>query len=205
MRLHTVLGPALVALSLSGLRRLRGRSARRLRARDVPALLGREDVLVLDTETTGLGWNAEVIEVVAIDTTGALRASALSFPFGSISRDSQEVHGLSAEALLAEGARPWPEVHPALVSVLRAAEHVLAWRADFDARVLEQTAAFHNLALPRAGWADVRPAYVDARPGGRHSLADAMRREGLAWEGRHHRAEADCRAVLAVMRAIADT
>ena len=203
MRLHTVLGPALVALSLSGLRRLRGRGARRLRARDIPALLGREDVLVLDTETTGLGRNAEVIEVVAIDTTGTLRSSALSFPFGPISRGSWEVHGLSAEALHAMGARPWPEVHPALVPVLREAEHVLAWRADFDARVLEQTAAFHNLALPPARWADVRPAYVDARPGGRHSLADAMRREGLAWEGRHHRAEADCRAVLAVMRAIA--
>ena len=201
MRLHTVLGPALVALSLSGLRRLRGRGARRLRARDLPALLGREDVLVLDTETTGLGRNAEVIEVVAIDTTGAVRASALSFPFGPISRGSRAVHGLNAEALHAMGARPWPEVHPALVPVLREAKHVLAWRADFDARVLEQTAAFHNLALPPVRWADVRPAYADAR--GRHSLAGAMRREGLAWEGRHHRAEADCRAVLAVMRAIA--
>ena len=203
MSFHKVLGPALVALSLSGVRRLRGRGARRLRARDIPALLGREDVLVLDTETTGVGRNAEVIEVVAIDTTGALRFEALSFPFGPISRGSQEVHGLSAEALHAMGARPWPEVHPALVPVLREAEHVLAWRADFDARVLEQTAAFHNLAQPPVQWADVRPAYVDARPGGRHSLADAMRREGLTWEGRHHRAEADCRAVLAVMRTLA--
>ena len=53
-------------------------------------------------------------------------------------------------------------------------------------------------------WADVRPAYVDARPRGRHSVADAMRREGLRWEGRHHRAEADCRAVLALMRRMAE-
>ena len=180
MRVHKVLGPALVALSLSGLRRLRGRGARRRRARDIPALLGREDVLVLDTETTGVGRNAEVIEVVAVDTTGALRFDALSVPFGPILRGSWEVHGLSAEALHAMGARPWPEVHPALVPVLREAEHVLAWRADFDARVLEQTAAFHNLALPPVGWADVRPAYVNARPGERNSLADAMRREGLA-------------------------
>ena len=81
---------------------------------------------MLDTETTGLGRNAEVIEVVAIGTTGALRLEALSFPFGSISRGSWEVHGLSAERLHAMGARPWPEVHPALVSVLREAEHVIA-------------------------------------------------------------------------------
>lgn len=148
---------------------------------------------------------AEETEVVAIDTTGALRVNTLSMPSGPISQGSWEVHCMSEESLHAMGARPWPEVHPALVSAMRTAEVVLAWRADFDARVLEQTAALHNLALPAAGWADVRPAYVEARPSGRHSLADAMRREGLEWEGRHHRAEADCRAVLSVMRAIANT
>ena len=204
MRIHTVLGPALVAAWLSGLHRLRRGGALRLRSRDIPALLDRRDVLVLDTETTGLGSTAEVIEVVAIDTTGALRLSALSLPVGPISQRSWEIHGLSEETLHAMGARPWAEVHPELLSMLRNAAHVLAWRADFDARVLVQTAALHHRALPPVSWTDVRPAYVKARPGGRHSLADAMRREGLEWEGRHHRAEADCRAVLALMHAIAN-
>ena len=107
------------------------------------------------------------------------------------------------EALHAMGARPWAEVHPVLLPMLRDAAAVLAWRADFDARVLAQTAALHHRALPPVSWADVRPAYVKARPGGRHSLAGAMCREGLAWGG-HHRAEADCRAVLALMRVIAN-
>ena len=204
MRLHTDLGPALVAAWLTGLHRLRRGGALRPRPRDIPALLARRDVLVLDTETTGVGPAAEVIEVVALDTTGALRLSALSLPVGPISQRSRELHGLSEEALHAMGARPWAEVHPVLLSTLRDAAVVLAWRADFDARVLAQTAALHHRALPPVRWADVRPAYVKARPGGRHSLADAMRREGLAWEGRHHRAEADCRAVLAVMHAVAN-
>ena len=91
-------------------------------------------------------------------------------------------------------------VQQELAALLRDARCVLAWRADFDARVLGRTAAVHNLAVPPIEWADVRPAYVDARPKGPHSLADAMRRERLAWEGRHHRAETDCRAVLALMR-----
>ena len=50
-----------------------------------------------------------------------------------------------------------------LAALLRDARCVLAWRADFDARVLAQTAAVHNLALAPIKWADVRPAYVDAR------------------------------------------
>ena len=204
MKLHTILGPALVAAWLTGLHRLRRGGALRLRLHDLPALLDRRDVLVLDTETTGVGPAAEVIEVVAIDTTGALRLSALALPVGPISQPSRELHGLSEAALHAMGARPWAEVHPELLSTLRDAAAVLAWRADFDARVLAQTAALHHRALPPVSWADVRPAYVKARPGGRHSLAEAMRREGLEWEGRHHRAEADCRALLAVMHALAN-
>ena len=205
MGIRSTLGAAILSAWLSGLYRLQGRGAQRLRSHDIAGLLDRRDVLVLDTETTGVGREAEVIEVVAIDTTGALRVSALSMPSGPISQGSWEVHGMSEEALHAMGARPWPEVHPALVSAMRTAEYVLAWWADFDARVVEQTAALHNLALPPTRWADVRPAYVEARPCGAHSLADAMQREGLEWEGRQHRAEADCRAVLAVMRAIANT
>lgn len=203
--MHTprFLASALIALWLTGLHRLAGRRAKCLRARDIPALLGRDDTLIVDTETTGVGAHAELIEVVAIDTTGALRLSAMSIPVGPISHETWEIHGLSRRALHAQGARPWPEVHEEFAAVLGRARRVLAWRANFDARVLRQTAAVHNLALPPVEWADVRPAYVDARARGPHSLADAIRREGLRWEGQHHRAEADCRAVLAVMRRMA--
>ena len=55
----------------------------------------------------------------------------------------------------------------------------------------------------QAKLAEAGVRYVDARPGGAHGLAAAMGRETLEWVGEHHRAEADCRAVLGVMRAIA--
>ena len=54
----------------------------------------------------------------------------------------------------------------------------------------------HNLELPPVYWADVR--LEGTQPRGR----DASER--LTWEGRHHHAEADCRAVLAVMRRFVD-
>ena len=85
-----------------------------------------------------------IIEVVTIDTTGALRLSAVSLPVGPISERSRELHGLSEEALHAMGARQRAEVHPELLSTLRDAAAVLAWRADFDAPVLAQTAALHH-------------------------------------------------------------
>ena len=204
MHMSGLLRASVAGMWLTHLHRLAGRGAERLRRRDLPALLDRDDILILDTETTDVDAGAEIIELVAIDTTGTLRLSALALAVVPISRRSRQIHGLSDEALHAEGARTWPEVHEELVRVLREASKTLAWRADFDARVLEQTAARHHLELPPVHWADVRPAYVEARPWRRHSLAAAMRRERLAWEGPHHRAEADCRAVLAVMRRLAD-
>lgn len=177
--------------------------ARRLRIDDIATLLDREDVLVVDTETTGVGPGAEVIEIAAIDTTGTPREHALVLPSGPISHRSWEIHGITLEALHAQGARPWPEIMGRVAPLLGNAKTVIAWSADFDARVLAQTGAAYNIALPTIAWADVRPAYRDTDPRGQGSLASAMRREKLAWEGRQHRAQADCRATLAVMRTLA--
>ena len=202
-QLRTTIAIGAASFALTALHRLRHSAAERLRTGDVSSMLDRDDILIVDTETTGIGPHAEVIEIVAIDTTGALRLSKLSLPCGAVSTGSQRMHGLDAEALNAAGARPWPEVHGEAAAVLASAQRVLAWRADSDIRFIAQTCARHRLAPPAVRWADVRPAYVEARPGGRHGLASAMQREGLAWEGEHHRAEADCRAVLGVIRAIA--
>ena len=169
-------------------------------------LLDRPDVLILDTETTGLGNRAEVIEVAVLDTTGAVRFEALTMPEGRIERDATAVHGLTRRALRAAGARRWPEVHNELAAVLRGAAVVLAWNADFDARLLAQTADRHGLTLPGAPWrdllADYRAHHGEAPTKGRHSLKRAGGREGAHVDGPAHRAAGDCRRVLAVMRAV---
>ncbi len=54
-------------------------------------LLNREDVLILDTETTGLNENAEIVEIV--DTTGTTRYSAPIMPKGRI--PSADIRGLT--------------------------------------------------------------------------------------------------------------
>lgn len=97
--------------SASGARKSRPRASSATWAE----LLDRLDVLIIDTETTGLGERAEVIEVAALDTTGALRFHALSLPEKPIPRDASGIHGLTRRKLRAEGARPWPKVHGDLV------------------------------------------------------------------------------------------
>ena len=169
---------------------------------DWRGLLDRSDVLVVDTETTGFGGHAEVIEVAGVDTTGAVSFEALALPQGYISSGAIRCHGLTLAKLEAEGARPWPQLWAELAPILTGASAVLAWNAGFDCRMLHQTNARHGLPMPALAWRDLLTDDRALRPGGSHSLQEAARREGVAVDTAH-RARADCITALAVMRAVA--
>lgn len=168
------------------------------------ALLGRTDMLIVDTETNGRGDGAEVIEVAVVDTTGQTRFESLALPEGRIRR---RTHGLTFARLKAEGARPWPFVHPELAAALDGAKAALAWNSPFDLRILAQTARRHGLDMPALPWRDLLADYRrhtgEAPARGAHTLARAIEREKVPVSAPAHRAGEDCRRTLAVMRAVA--
>ena len=165
-------------------------------------LLHRKDVLIVATETTGVGENAEVIEVALIDTTGEGRYYALSLPVGRIAPEATRAHGWTPRTLREAGARHWPEVHDELVGTLRSAKVVLGWNVSFDQRVLFQTAERHQRQLPRLRWRDVMRDYAAIRGGRRHRLEDAANREGAAHK--EYTTGGYCEAVFAIMRAVVE-
>lgn len=118
-------------------------------AAELRPLLNRPDVLVIDVETTGLGDRAEVLSVAAVDTTGRVLLDAVCLPQGCIPAEASDLHGLTRARLRARGARSWPEVHPEVATLLLRACAVLAWNAEFDRRLLEQTAERHGLRCHR--------------------------------------------------------
>ena len=172
----------------SGNRRVRN-------TRDWPALLDRDDVLVVDVETTGLGRSAEVVEVGIVDTTGKVRLHVLSMPQSGMSREASDVHGLTRAVLRKRDAQPWPEVHAAVVEVLTSADVVLAWNAPFDERLLRQTAERHGLAFPDLQWRCVQRDY------GGKALVVAAVNVGLTVSGAHG-ALTDAKRTVEVMRAM---
>ena len=165
-------------------------------------LLHREDVLIVATETTGVGESAEVIEVALIDTTGRRRYHALSLPMGPIAPETTKAHGWTRCTLREAGARQWPAVHDEFVGTLRSAKVVLGWNVSFDQRMLFQTTERHQRQLPRLRWHDVMGDYAAIRGGWRHRLEDAAKREGVAHE--EHATGGDCEVVLGIMRAMVD-
>ena len=108
-------------------------------------LIGRSDVLILDTETTGLHKNSEIVDLAIIDTTGRTVMDVPVMPQGYIPAGASKVHGLTRPRLKALGARPWPDHHEAFLSTIRSAAVVCVYNLAFDMRMLEQTMGRYGL------------------------------------------------------------
>ena len=175
-------------------------------ARQWASYLDRTDVLIVDTETTGLDAHAEVVEIAVLDTCGARRAHALVLPSGPITKDASKIHGITKRWLRSQGARDWPHVWATIGPILAKARLCLAWNAPFDQRVIKQSCERHDLPTSNTPWGDLLEDYRrirdESRQKGRHTLEATARREAVQVENRSHRAEQDCVTVLKILRTI---
>ncbi len=168
---------------------------------EIAVLQNRSNVAVLDVETTGLGKDAEVLSVAAINTAGRTLIDQRSMPEGPIPRAVTEVHGWTKRKLRRVNARPWPTVYEELTHALADVRRLIAWNAPFDRRLLAQTCDRHELEPITSAWIDLHAVYEDEFPGQPGSLAAAAARYG----GRKptHGALADCKALLDVLNGMA--
>lgn len=176
----------------------RGRSLAAIRG-----LLERDDVLILDTETTGLR-GAEVIEVGVVDTSGRTLLDTLVRPRArTMNPYAQRVHGIGMAQLADQPT--WPEVLPELHRLAERAT-VLAWNASFDARMLAQSSEAWGLEHPRWLFGCAMKLYAGVHGATRYGLQKAVAREGLQGllgDHRAHRALGDARLTLEVLRSCA--
>lgn len=147
--------------------------------------LGREDVLIIDVKPDGSGNGAKAREVALIDTRGEVLVS--------------EDQGLPER---------WPEVHERFIGRFRDASRVLGWNVDDDRTWVTAAMSHHGRPVPeemeKIEWRDLKKDYRKIRnPAKDRALADAAQHEG-ADEKPSGASEQDCRAALAVMRAVVE-
>ena len=94
--------------------------------------------LYLDTETTGISPNDNILEIAIIDHDGLVLVDTLVRPVGAITPGAQAVHGISPDML--QDAPRWGEVWDQIEAVL-AGRYLGIYNADFDLRMMEQS---HN-------------------------------------------------------------
>jgi len=102
--------------------------------------------IYLDTETTGLDEDAEIIQIGVIDEDGNVLLDTLVQCESEIPKEATAVHGITKEAL--KDTPSWPEIHELLCQVLSDVGIVYIYNADFNNRLIAQTASRHDLEVP---------------------------------------------------------
>jgi len=102
-------------------------------------------VVYLDTETTGLGENAEIIQIGIIDENGKVLIDTLVKCQNEIPFSATEIHGIKKEDLV--NAPTWPEVYEKVSYILNNADIVYIYNADYDIRLLRQTSRRYEFDL----------------------------------------------------------
>lgn len=93
--------------------------------------------VVLDTETTGLGSDARIVDLAIISSDGQVILDTLIHPQCPIAPDAAAIHGI--DDLMVEDAPSLDQVWPSVLTALTG-RTVIAYNVDFDRRVLSSEA-----------------------------------------------------------------
>lgn len=165
-------------------------------------MLADPSTLILDTETSGLHGSAEIVQIGIIDVTGRVLLDTLVKPTRAIPRDASAIHGIT-DAMVKD-APTFADLAPQLREFLSGAT-VVIYNADFDIRMMEQSAAARGLTYEVpifAGEYKDAMEHYSAWVGSWSSLHRNYRWQRLP--GGDHSAVGDCRACLKVLKMMAE-
>lgn len=155
--------------------------------------------VILDTETTGLGTYDEVIQIGVIDPMGSVLLDRLIKPTRNthIPLGATLIHRITMPML--ENMPRYNEIADMLESVVRG-RTIVTYNAEFDRRLLTQSAGFAGGFVPPGPWECAMLQYSQF-VGNWDKYAQAYRWQKL-WGG-DHTALGDCRATLARIKDMA--
>lgn len=90
----------------------------------------------LDTETTGLGYQDQIVSIAVVDTDGAVLLDTRVRPTIAIPLEATRIHGIT-DVMVADAPR-FQEVMPQLARILFERQ-VIIYNADYDARMIAQS------------------------------------------------------------------
>lgn len=120
--------------------------------------LNNRDFVILDTETTGIAKSDQIVQISMVDSIGSTLFSSLLKPVRKkkFSDEAISVHGITIEKV-----KDAPTIDEILeeLNKLVGDKIVLAYNADFDKRLLDQSCEKINIPTPRWTWECVMLQY----------------------------------------------
>ena len=172
-------------------------------------LLEEDDALIVDTETTGLSSQDEIIQLAILDLDGKVLLDTLLKPTMPISSEAYELHGIGSQSL--KNAPSILELYDEIANLIRN-RYLVAYNAAFDQRLLTQTCNRHGLPkFEVAGWYCAMEKYTYFR--GKQdsekdykspSLISACTQQGIIVD-RAHEAVQDCLLTLELIKSMANS
>jgi DNA polymerase III epsilon subunit-like protein len=151
--------------------------------------------VVLDTETTGLGLTDEVIQIAVVAPDGSALLDSLVRPArrGDIPASASAIHHITIDQLA--GAPTFAALTQRVADAV-AGKRIIAYNAEYDRRLLKQTALMSGGRAPQARWECAMIAY-SRFVGEWDSRKNDYRFQRLP--SGDHSAAGDCRATLKVI------
>lgn len=159
-----------------------------------------QQVVILDTETTGITSDARIIELTVIDLEGNVLFSSLFNTGEPLPEKIPELTGIT-DAML-EGQPAFMEKAEEIRDLLQG-RTIIAWNASFDRQRLWEEFARIGMPVYTGEWRDAMEfyAYASGRQKKWCKLIVAKQEMGIG-ESQEHRATADCLDTLAVLKAV---
>lgn len=165
-------------------------------------ILAQKLAVILDTETTGLNGQAEIVQIAVINIAGEILLNSLVKPILPIPPEVTAIHGITNAQV--KDAPNWPQVYPQLQMAVNG-RTLIIYNASFDQRLIYQTSKRHNLSIAAPYF---NPARVDCAMliyseyvGEWNNYYQSYKWQRL--EGGDHSALGDCRATLALIKRMA--
>ena len=166
-----------------------------------------ERVVYLDTETTGFGPRAEIVDIAVVSAAGDILLESLIRPRQRIPAEVIAIHGITNADV--KNAPEWCDIHDELLAVLTG-RRVVVYNVTFDRQMVSQACDRYAVLAPDADWECAMKRYAgfygNWDPGKRWYRFQKLEHAVLAFgaEPGGHRAAADafaCRAVVLGMAA----
>ena len=157
-------------------------------------LTASDDVVFLDTETTGLGRLAEIVDLSIVAIDGTILLNQLVKPSRPIPIDAMLIHGITNDHVA--DAPAWCDVVE-MARPMISNRIVVAFNSSFDRGMIQQCCAAAMVDTPQIEWQCAMRAYAAFRKNA------SERSGGYRWRPLHEAAEA-FRLRVPTHRALAD-